>query len=425
MKTLAIVVFILMYVGIVALPKWRFAVPLAASLIFIIAGVMPLSSVFPAVDWNVLMMICGTMLTVDYFIDSGMPKKMASGLMSFSKNAMWLVVLLSLFAGVISAFIDNVATVLMVAPVGLALCAELGISPVAMLISISVSSNLQGAATLVGDATSIMLGAHAGMDFNEFFFMNGKPGIFFAVELGALATVPVMMLLFRKYRKIEIPKSEKVTVKDYIPTAFLLLQIISLIAASFIPGKPAVTNGLICIGWGVACMVVELIRTRDKAPFINCLKNIDYKTLLLLFGLFIAIGSIEKAGIIDDIAAGITKIGGGNAFLLYTIIVWGSVFISAFIDNIPYVATMLPVISIISSTGTMPANALYFGLLCGATLGGNISPFGASANVAAVGMLEKAGHRVKIRDFIKIGVPFTLVAVTVSYLFIWPIWGAN
>ena len=127
---------------------------------------------------------------------------MAEALLQKSPNVMWVVVIMSLFAGVVSAFVDNVATVLMIAPVGLAIAKKLDISPVAMIISIAVSSNLQGAATLVGDiAASIMLGGYANMDSNDFFFMDGKPSIFFAVELGALATVPVIMFLFRDQRE--------------------------------------------------------------------------------------------------------------------------------------------------------------------------------------------------------------------------------
>ena len=151
-----------------------------------------------------------------------MPNLLADILLGKSKNVMWVTILMSLFAGVISAFIDNVATVLMVAPVGMAICKKLKMSPVGMILSIAVSSNLQGAATLVGDTTSIMLGDYANMNFMNFFWMNGRPGIFFAVELGALATVPVMMFLFRK-DKAPVSSTERTVVSNYVPTVMLLL----------------------------------------------------------------------------------------------------------------------------------------------------------------------------------------------------------
>ena len=198
MKIVAIVLFVLMYVLLIALPKRRAIVALATAVLFIISGILPLAKVPAAIDWNVLLMILGTLLLVDYFIESKMPNLVADKLLNLAPNVMWVTILMSLFSGIISAFIDNVATLLMVAPVGLAICKKLKINPVPMIISIAVSSNLQGAATLVGDTTSIMLASYAGMDFNDFFWMKGRPGIFFPVELGAIVTVPIMMFLFRK-----------------------------------------------------------------------------------------------------------------------------------------------------------------------------------------------------------------------------------
>ena len=165
-----------------------------------------------AINWNVLMMLFGTMGTVYFFIASKMPDVMAEKLLRIAPNTMWAVVFISLFSGFISAFMDNVATVLMIAPIGLAVAKQLKISPVAMLICISVSSNLQGAATLVGDTTSIMLGGYADMNFLDFFVFQGKASIFWAVELGALATVPVIIFLFRKQRqKVQITVSATVS----------------------------------------------------------------------------------------------------------------------------------------------------------------------------------------------------------------------
>ena len=195
---IAVILFVLMYVLIIFLPRFRMPAALATAVLFIVLGILPLQAVPTAVNWNALMMMCGTMLIVYFFIDSGMPAKIADILLEKSGNVRTVTIFMSLFAGLISAFIDNVATVLIVAPVAIAICRELKISPVPMVLSIAVSSNLQGAATLVGDTTSIMLGSYAEMDFLDFFWMNGRPGIFFAVELGALLTVPVMFFLFRK-----------------------------------------------------------------------------------------------------------------------------------------------------------------------------------------------------------------------------------
>ena len=197
MKTFALILFVIMYILMIVKPKYRPIYALAVAVIYLATGVLPIRALLSTINWNVLLMIAGTMVIVYFFIESQMPNLMADVLLEKSKNVMWVTIYMSLFAGVISAFIDNVATVLMVAPVGLAVCKKLNIKPVGMILSIAVSSNLQGAATLVGDTTSIMLGDYANMNFMNFFWMLGKPGIFFAVELGALATVPIMMILFK------------------------------------------------------------------------------------------------------------------------------------------------------------------------------------------------------------------------------------
>ena len=421
MKIFAIVVFLIMYLLMIVLPKRRAIVALVAAAVMLIAKVLPLGNVPSAIDWNVLMMIFGTMVIVDYFIESKMPNKIAEALLRLSKNVMWVTILMSLFSGIISAFIDNVATVLMVAPVGLAICKKLKINPVAMIICIAVSSNLQGAATLVGDTTSIMLAAADKMNFNDFFWMQGRPGMFFAVELGALLTIPIMMVLFRK-NKEPVDSNEHTVVTDYVPTITMLGHVVLLIIASFIPNTPECTNGYICMACGILTIIWELFKQKSAKGMVHSLKAMDYDTMLLLTGLFVVIASIREVGIVDDLANFIAGFGGSNKFVLFTIIVWGSVVISAFIDNIPYVATMLPLLAGVASAMNVEPHFLYFGLLVGATLGGNLTPIGASANIAGVGMLRKEGYEVSFGDFMKIGIPFTLTAVISGYLFVWLVW---
>ena len=420
-KYIAIGIFLVMYVLMIVLPKRRAIVALSAAALMVICQILPLGKILPAIDWNVLMMIFGTMVIVDYFIESKMPNKIAEALLRISKNVLWVTILMSLFSGIISAFIDNVATVLMVAPVGLAICKKLKINPVPMIICIAVSSNLQGAATLVGDTTSIMLAAADHMNFNDFFYMNGKPGMFFAVELGAILTIPLMMVMFRKNRE-PVNSTEHTKVTDYVPTITMLGHVVLLIIASFIPNTHEWTNGIICMACGILTIIWELIKQKSTKGMIHSLKALDWDTMLLLSGLFVVIASIKEVGVINDLANFIAGFGGSNMFLLFTIIVWGSVLISAFIDNIPYTATMLPLLAGVASAMNVEPHFLFFGLLVGATLGGNLTPIGASANIAGVGMLRKEGHEVGFGDFMKIGVPFTLTAVIAGYLFVWIVW---
>ena len=170
-------------------------------------------------------------------------------------------------------------------------------------------------------------------------------------------------------------------------------------------------------------LVYNLLRKKNLSAITEPLKGIDFETIGLLLGLFLMIGGISARGVIDEMAKLLVKAGGGNVFVLYTVIVWGSVIISAFIDNIPYVATMIPVIASLAATLGVDPTPLYFGLLSGATLGGNCTPIGASANITGIGILRKAGYEVKNGDFFKIGIPFTLAAIVPAYILIWLCFG--
>lgn len=419
----ALALFAVTYVLMLVFSKYRPYIALASALIFIVSGMLPLSSVLGTIDFNVLLMIAGTMGIVALFIESKMPELLADLIMEKVPNVQWAAVALALFAGIISAFVDNVATVLMIAPVALEICKKLKTNPVPFIIAIAVSSNLQGAATLVGDTTAIMLGSALDMSFTDFFWYKGRPGMFFAVELGAVLSALILAYLFRK-EKAEIPKTaERTNVTDYVPSALLLGTIILLIGASFIPNKPDITNGLICCGLLLIGLVYNFIRKKKVSAIVAPLKEIDFQTIGLLLGLFIMIGGISEQGVINAAANLLAKMGGGNIFLLYTVIVWASVLISAFIDNIPYVATMIPVIAGLASALNVDPTVLYFGLLAGATLGGNCTPIGASANITGIGILRKEGYTVKNSDFFKIGIPFTLAAIIPAYVYLWLVYG--
>lgn len=422
--TTAIILFAVTYILMLTLSKYRTYIALASGALFIILGMLPISEILPALDFNVLMMIAGTMGLVALFIESKMPSLLADIIMEKVPNIQMAAVALALFAGVISAFVDNVATVLMVAPVALAICQKLNTNPIPFIIGVAVSSNLQGAATLVGDTTAIMLGSALDMSFMDFIFYLGKPGMFFIVEIGAVLSALILAWIFRK-EKGSIPKAAvRTEVTDYVPSILLLGTIVLLIGASFIPNKPSITNGLICCVLLVIGLVINYAKKKNFSAITEPLKGIDFETIGLLVGLFIMIGGISYQGVIDALAKLLADLGGGNVFLMYTVIVWASVVISAFIDNIPYVATMIPVIAGLAIEMGCDPTPLYFGLLSGATLGGNCTPIGASANITGIGILRKAGYDVKNSDFFKIGIPFTLSAIIPAYILVWLFFGA-
>lgn len=445
----ALVIFAVTYVLMMAFQKIRPYIAVGSAIVFIGLGIA--SAVSPSaffsvggesfaygildalreIDWNVIMMIAGTMGTVYLFIESKMPQLMSDVLISRMPNMKWAVFAMSLFAGVVSAFVDNVATVLMIAPVALAFCKKLNVSPVSSIICIAVSSNLQGAATLVGDTTSILLAKAANLDFSDFFVDEGKPGMFWVVEAGALVSGLIILFMFRKENN-KISFNNRTKVEDKFPSFLLVATVVALIAVSFIPYKdaaapgqfykPDITNGVICIGFFVIGILRELIFKKNFEIVKQAFKEIDYYTIVLLTGLFVVIGGVKSAGVIDVIGSAIAKLGSGSVFIVYTIIVWMSVLLSAFIDNIPYTATMLSIVPVIAADIGIEPKLLFYGLLCGATLGGNLTPIGASANIAGIGILRKEGYEVKSTTFMKYGVPFTLAAVITGYVLLWVIW---
>ena len=434
---IAIILFVITYVLLFALPRFRAWIAFGSAVIFSLWLSLlckdvefSFTDVLGAIDFNVLMMIAGTMGIVSLFIESKMPMKIADVLLAKLKNVKTAIVAMALLAGIVSAFVDNVATVLMIAPIALAVCKKQGISPVTPIISIAISSNLQGAATLVGDTTSILLGGYADMTFFDFFVFKGKPSIFWAVEIGALMTAFILLFIFRKETQ-PLKISEETKVTDYVPSFLMVGVILFLILASFlkVPKNSFwleiynIRNGLICVSLLIIGIVINLCRTKNTAVTRLVFKEMDYQTLLLLASLFVVIEGIDSAGVISKLAKGLVAIGGSNLFLMYTLIVFASVLISAVVDNIPYVLTMLPVATEVALTMGVAPYVLYFGLLVGATLGGNITPIGASANITGIGILRKEGYEVKTKDFMKISVPFTLTAVLSGYLIIWLFWG--
>lgn len=421
----ALILFLATYVLMLIFGKFRPYIALASGLIFMISGMLPLGDVLASIDFNVILMIAGTMGLVALFTESRMPALLADLMMEKVPNVKWAAVSLALFAGIISAFVDNVATVLMVAPIALAICKKLDTNPVPFIIAIAVSSNLQGAATLIGDTTAIMLGSALDMSFLEFFWYQGKPSIFFAVELGAVLSALILFFIFRKENKPLPEASARTKVTALVPTILLLLTLLSLIIASFVPEKPDETNGLLCCGFLLIGLVYTFIKKKEIKAVLAPLKEIDFTTIGILLGLFLMIGGIEKQGVIEKAATLLGKAGGGNIFLLYTLIVWVSVVLSAFIDNIPYVATMIPVIASLCAQNGIDPTPLFFGLLSGATLGGNCTPIGASANITGIGILRKEGFAVKNKDFFKIGIPFTLAAIIPAYIYIWVVYGVK
>jgi len=418
-KITSLLIFIFAYVLFVFLPHRRTIVAIVGSILLLASGVLSFSDALHAINWNVMGIFVGTLVVANIFMESRVPAYIAEIIVNKAKNTSWAILFICVLTGFISAFVENVATVLIVAPIALSLARKLKINPMNMMIAIAISSNLQGTATLIGDPPSMLLGGFAKMNFMDFFFYKGKMSIFFAVEIGALVSFVVLYYVFRKHReKTKIIPVEKV--KSWVPTWILIILIFALALSSFFDTCFSYMAGFLCMIFAVVSMLWE--KLINKTPIFDGIKALDWDTTFFLMGVFILVGSITHAGWIDDFAVFLSSLIGSNIFLGYTLLVFLAVLLSAFVDNVPFLAAMLPVAISMSSQLNINPSLFLFGLLIGASLGGNITPIGASANIVACGLLKKEGVTVRFKDFMKIGIPFTLAAVLSAYLFIWLVW---
>jgi len=415
----ALIIFIFAYILFIFLPGKRAHVALGAALLLLLVRVVTPREAFLAVNWNVMGILVGMMLVADIFMESRVPAYIAEIIVNRAKNTASSIVSVCLLTGFISAFVENVATVLIVAPIAISLAKRLKINPMNIIIAIAVSSNLQGAATLIGDPPSMLLGGFAKMNFMDFFFYLGRPSIFFAIELGALASFVVLYFIFRRHKeKVRLEPTEKV--KSWTPTVILVVLIFALAISSFFDVGFSYMAGTICVVFGVISFIWK--KLAGKVSLLKGIKSLDWETAFFLIGIFILVGSITLTGWVEAISNFLSGLMGANILLGYTLLILIAVLVSGFVDNVPFLATMLPVAISMSDKLQINPSLFLFGLLIGSCLGGNITPIGASANIVACGLLKKEGHIVRFRDFMKIGIPFTIAAVTAASIFVWLVW---
>ncbi|HOL21366.1 MAG TPA: SLC13 family permease [bacterium] len=429
-KILTLLIFFIAYAGIVIKREKALYFVYGAILLFLIIGSTGLSDIPRLLNYNVLGIFLGTSILSFLFAFSGIPAFMVA-YVSEKRHPVWFVYLgICIITGIISMVVENIATIMIMAPVALELARRHRINPVPLITGMAISSNLQGCATMVGDSPSIILAMESGMNFNDFFFMSaakfsltaGRPGIFFFVQIGAVASFFVLYLFFRREKGIMEPLPEKKAIKSYIPLSLIIFMLVSLAISSFFGDGFRYFPAVICLFYAACGLVWFFIKEREEKFE---LKHIDWESFFLLVGIFILVGTLKNMGFIEDIAVFLQKTGGKNPFILYNIIIWGSVFVSSFVDNIPYTMAMISGVQILCQRLSLNPYVFLFGLLLGTCIGGNITPVGASCNVVGVGLLKKNGYKVSFKDFVKIGFPFTILAVLASTLSMWTIYSVK
>lgn len=416
---LPVLVFVLSYVFFILFPAKRMFFAVGASLLTVLTGVLSWQEALAAVNWNVMGIFVGMLFVADIFLDSRMPACIAESIVNRTRTISRAILALCAMTGVLSIFIENVATVLIMAPIALSLAKKLKIDPRNMMIAIAIASNLQGAATLIGDPPSMLLGGFAKMNFGDFFFYKGRPSIFFAVQSGALASFVVLYFLFRKYRQ-ETGRVKTEKIISRVPTFILAALIAALAASSFFDKEFSYLAGMICMVFGFIALMWD--KFVHKHPLRATLRSLDWDTTFFLAGIFIIVGGLTRSGWIESAAVYLSGFVGDDVFMAYTVLVVASVLLSAFIDNVPYLAAMLPVAMGMADKLSIEPQLFLFGLLIGACLGGNITPIGASANIVACGLLKKEGYEVSFLEFVRIGLPYTVLATSAAYIFVWLVW---
>jgi len=418
-KIFCLVVFVVVYAALILWKKRRTEALWAGVIALLASPVLTVGDAVGAVEWNVIGIFAGILLLAEVFTDSGVPLRIADILIDRSKTVGTAILFVCLFSGMVSIFVENVATVLIVAPVAAECARRAGVSPVPFLIGIAVSSNLQGAGTLIGDPPSMILASFQRMNFNDFFWYQGRPSIFWSVQVGALASTFVLWWLFRGYRQ-PVAYIEPAPVTSWVPTWGLVALIVLLAFSPLVDPGFHWLGGTICMSLGIAAVVWDERRDRGRAAVL--LRRFDWNTTFFLVGVFVLVEGMVTVGLIEDLARGFAGVTGDSPLVIYVALVVVSVAISAFVDNIPYITTMIPVVKQVAEGVGVNDVPFIFGMILGASLGGNLTPFGASANVVAVGLLRKDGIHVSTREFLRIGLPFTVVATAAGTIALWLVW---
>ena len=438
MKWVVLTLAVMMYALVIIVQHKKIVFTSASALVILLLGAIFPESIFSSggvplraypfihaftslVNWNVLMIYVGSMIIAALFIYSRMPAYIADIMVEKAPNTGIAIVLILAMTGIISIFVENVATVLVMAPIALALCKKLKIDPTYFMIGLAVMSNLEGTATLVGDPPSMIFASYAGYTFNDFFVHAAKPSIFFFIQTGMITGCLYFYLFFAKQK--EKPDLDKSEVISPLPFFLLLAMIFGLAAISFLHFDCEFLSGLYVLALGIAGVLwFRFVQRRPPRETWLLIKGLDWETIAFLIGIFIVVGAISETGLLSDFAHTLARITGGNVFVGFMLILTVSVVISGFVDNVPYIIVMLPVAQTLASRMDLAAELYMFALLIGSCLGGNLTPFGASANVVAMGILKREGYPVDFAGWLKTGAPFTILTTAAAAAALWFVW---
>jgi len=410
-------VFLISYALIISEQIHRTAVALSGGMLVIIGGVLSQEQAIEAIDFNTIGLLVGMMVIVGIARNSGLFEYLAVSAAKQSKgDPIKIMISLAIITAILSALLDNVTTVLLIVPITFSIAKSLEINPMPILFSEIMASNVGGTATLIGDPPNIMIGSATGLGFMDF-VVNLAP----IIVVILLVTVYLLKLLYRKQLvtreelKVNIMKMDPSSeIKNSVLLKKSLFVIALVIFGFFIHQYVHLESATVALS-GAALL---LLITREDPE--HALIAVEWPVIFFFAGLFILVGALEHVGVIEWIALESLKLTGGAMLPTGMLILWLSAFASAFVDNIPFVATMIPLIQDMGRLGGIPdLNPLWWSLSLGACLGGNGTIIGASANVVVVGMAEKRGYKWTFVGFMKVAFPLMIVSILISTVYLY------
>ncbi|MEE1312213.1 MAG: ArsB/NhaD family transporter [Lachnospiraceae bacterium] len=413
-QIIAVVIFLVTMTAIMTEKVHRSVASMTGAILLLVTGVLSLDSAIGYVDVNTLGVLVGMMIFVGIVKNSGIFEYIAIKSAKLAKGKPWqIMVIFIIITALLSGFLDNVTTVLLVGPMTLAITSMLKVNPVPYIISQIMASNIGGMATLIGDPPNIMIGSSAGLGFGAFLLNTG------AVSLIVLIiSIFCYYVLYRKQLIVDeenIQKVMQLDEKKSISDPALMkksLIMFVLVAVGFVfHGQLHLESSVIALS--AACIML-LIGKQDPEEIFS---SVEWSTILFFIGLFVVVGGLEKVGIIDSLAKGLIGLTGGNLVITMMAILWIAAIVSAFLDNIPFVATLIPMILTIGETG-MDITPLWWALSLGACLGGNGTLIGASANVVLSGISNKAGHKITFASYFKVGFPMMILSIIACSIYL-------
>jgi Na+/H+ antiporter NhaD/arsenite permease-like protein len=408
-------IFIVAY-ALIALERWdRTLVALLGGFAVVALGLVDQHQAFEAIDLNVIFLLTGMMIIASILGRTGIFEWLAIRSVRLSHGEpLRLLVILCVVTAVLSAFLDNVTTVVLTAPITLSVARRLDVSPIPYLISQILASNIGGTATLIGDPPNILIGSAAGLDFVDF-LVNLAP-VTVVIFVGF---VVVIRLLFRgtlqvpaERREAALEGTEGSAISDRPLLARSLIVVALTLVGFLLHSAIGVEAATVAMLGATVLMLIARIDPHEA------FQDVEWSTLFFFVGLFVLVESIIQVGIVGSVAESLATVSGGNATIASLGLLWVSAIASAIVDNIPYTATAIPIVDQLITAG-LPAEPLWWSLALGACLGGNLTIVGASANIVVANVGARAGHPIRFREFFRYGIVVVAMSLTISTAYIW------